>query len=444
MTDTDSKELRTLGEGLAGDDTVPAMVRQTLASDEGIERACRALLAAAKSTPRPSRRRPTKPTVGRTPAGYDLPDALSPRRRRKPPLGSGDPLSSGRVGDGLTQPTARPDFGLDLVEPTTDGGLRDELKRLLSDPQGLAGQAARLAKRLGFNDTFQLYSIIAVIDRPAWRVENSESPDTVPPISDPLWKSALDPHKDRIAAAAKKVGAVVLVTPTGPTAIGSAWHLSRNCLVTNRHVAKRFAVHAQNGGFSFLSQVLDNKPLQQVLFSLHGLEKNRNVQGPRIAEVVYMDQTFDIALLRVEATDRYPLPSSGIPLALTLPKELDDAVVVTLGFPLYNPDLITNEMLSVPESKKASYRKVISDYFIKDSGQKMMMPGRITSFEGGRAHCSKVLHNCSTLAGNSGSVLLDPRTGRAVGLHYGGIVLTSNFAVPAPALHSVAAQQRLL
>ena len=42
-----------------------------------------------------------------------------------------------------------------------------------------------------------------------------------------------------------------------------------------------------------------------------------------------------------------------------------------------------------------------------------------------------VLHDCSTLGGNSGSVVLDLATGQAVGLHFAGRFLEANYAVPA-------------
>ena len=42
-----------------------------------------------------------------------------------------------------------------------------------------------------------------------------------------------------------------------------------------------------------------------------------------------------------------------------------------------------------------------------------------------------ITHDCSTLGGNSGSVLLDLQTGEAVGLHFAGLYLQDNFAVPA-------------
>jgi endonuclease G len=42
-----------------------------------------------------------------------------------------------------------------------------------------------------------------------------------------------------------------------------------------------------------------------------------------------------------------------------------------------------------------------------------------------------VLHNCTTLGGNSGSVVLDLDTGEALGLHFSGSFLRTNYAVRA-------------
>ncbi len=43
-------------------------------------------------------------------------------------------------------------------------------------------------------------------------------------------------------------------------------------------------------------------------------------------------------------------------------------------------------------------------------------------------------HDCSTLGGNSGSVMINLATGEAVGLHFGGSYKISNLAVPAPVI----------
>src|SRR6185436_11600225 len=57
---------------------------------------------------------------------------------------------------------------------------------------------------------------------------------------------------------------------------------------------------------------------------------------------------------------------------------------------------------------------------------KRLAPGRTTDVTPAR-----LMHDCSTLGGNSGSVILDLATGEAVGLHFGGFFLETNFAVPA-------------
>ena len=58
--------------------------------------------------------------------------------------------------------------------------------------------------------------------------------------------------------------------------------------------------------------------------------------------------------------------------------------------------------------------------------KKRLAPGQVTE-----AQPDVLLHDCSTLGGNSGSVVLDLATGEAVGLHFAGRFLEANYAVPA-------------
>jgi endonuclease G len=57
--------------------------------------------------------------------------------------------------------------------------------------------------------------------------------------------------------------------------------------------------------------------------------------------------------------------------------------------------------------------------------KKRLAPGAVTSIEPKR-----ILHNCTTLGGNSGSAVIDLDTGEALGLHCSGTFLTANYAVP--------------
>ena len=49
----------------------------------------------------------------------------------------------------------------------------------------------------------------------------------------------------------------------------------------------------------------------------------------------------------------------------------------------------------------------------------------------GEASRGWATHDCTTLGGNSGSVVLDMKTGRAVALHFAGLYMVENYAVPA-------------
>ena len=51
-------------------------------------------------------------------------------------------------------------------------------------------------------------------------------------------------------------------------------------------------------------------------------------------------------------------------------------------------------------------------------------------------------HDATTLGGNSGSVVLDVETGYAVGMHFSGSFLESNYAVRAAVLLDQAAGAR--
>jgi endonuclease G len=65
---------------------------------------------------------------------------------------------------------------------------------------------------------------------------------------------------------------------------------------------------------------------------------------------------------------------------------------------------------------------------------KRMAPGKVASRPAGRWYFT---HDCSTLGGNSGSVVVDIDAGRAVGLHFGGAFRQANYAVTAPTIKQI-------
>src|SRR5262249_57803621 len=59
-------------------------------------------------------------------------------------------------------------------------------------------------------------------------------------------------------------------------------------------------------------------------------------------------------------------------------------------------------------------------------------PGGIT-----RMDPVRILHNCTTLGGSSGSVVFDLERGKAIGLHFSGSFLATNYAVRADVVKRV-------
>ena len=66
----------------------------------------------------------------------------------------------------------------------------------------------------------------------------------------------------------------------------------------------------------------------------------------------------------------------------------------------------------------------MEDIFGKTYNKKRLAPGGITSVEEAR-----ILHSCTTLGGNSGSAVIDLDSGEALGLHFSGSFLATNYAV---------------
>lgn len=62
---------------------------------------------------------------------------------------------------------------------------------------------------------------------------------------------------------------------------------------------------------------------------------------------------------------------------------------------------------------------------------KRLAPGRVLS-----STADDLRYDCTTLGGNSGSVVLDLGSGRAVGLHYAGTYQEANYAVPAAVIRA--------
>jgi pimeloyl-ACP methyl ester carboxylesterase len=128
---------------------------------------------------------------------------------------------------------------------------------------------------------------------------------------------------------------------------------------------------------------------------------------------------WDCALVKVAGL---PTERSSIVLDGREPDDLEDRDIVIIGYPAQDSRNDLDLQLRI-------FRGIFQ--------RKRMQPGRVRQYRSIRSYNNVVealTHDCSTLGGNSGSVVLDVTTGRVIGLHFAGVYLEVNFAVPTWAL----------
>lgn len=206
----------------------------------------------------------------------------------------------------------------------------------------------------------------------------------------------LEPYRNNIEQAIKSVGRVEFPGHI-MTVGGTGWLVEKNIVITNRHVAEHVAESNGHGGFRFRISP-DGKPfVAKIDFyeesgSFAALEYGLN----RVRYIARTDQP-DIALLELDVDGRLPDP-----IAMTDESIVEKQQIGLIGYPL-------NDGHSDPDD--------VRRYFGEIFGVKRLAPGEIIQAERGK-HFFR--HDATTLGGNSGSVVIDLATGRAVGLHYDG------------------------
>ncbi len=126
------------------------------------------------------------------------------------------------------------------------------------------------------------------------------------------------------------------------------------------------------------------------------------------------DDKLDIAFLKVwkkSIPDGLPLPA---PIKLAEYNPSAGTNVAVIGYPARDSRSPT------PEDMERIFGSIYN--------VKRIAPGKLIRTE--TPETSGILeHDCTTLGGNSGGIVLDVTTGEAIGLHYAGIHGTANLAV---------------
>jgi V8-like Glu-specific endopeptidase len=193
--------------------------------------------------------------------------------------------------------------------------------------------------------------------------------------------------------------------------LGTGWLVDRNIVVTNRHVAE---LMARSDG-----QTFEFKPgrfgesLQVMLDYRHEHDLTRTAIA-KIRRVLWIEpdaMKADIAFLEVEAADD-GLDRGWIPLA---EQDAQDAArVAVIGYPAKAPAYLIPDQSWMDRIYGATYEI------------KRVAPGLM-----GNASRGWATHDCTTLGGNSGSVVVSTDRAEAVALHFAGLYMVENYAVPA-------------
>ena len=251
----------------------------------------------------------------------------------------------------------------------------------------------------GFNE-----AIVRRFGRPVLLVRNNtfEVPNS------DIWAATLYPNKSKLDAAIPSVGRVEMVSSVPPY-IGTAWMITNDIAVTNRHVALEFASR-QNGGWGF--QVSPNGQLTRMRVDFREEHLQTDTFDAEVLEILFVaeqrDSEPDLAFIRLRSGLR-PLPP---PLPLFDGTLRDRQKIAAIGYPAEDS-----------RNGAADQARIFANIF----DVKRLAPGEVTSSDGGIVFT----HDCTTLGGNSGSPIIDIETGSVVGLHFAGEYLLDNYAVRA-------------
>ncbi|MEP7363966.1 MAG: DNA/RNA non-specific endonuclease [Acidobacteriota bacterium] len=222
------------------------------------------------------------------------------------------------------------------------------------------------------------------------------------------WRAQLIPSKAKLERAIRSVGRVELTNhPTFPW-VGTAWMVADRIAITNRHVALEFA---RKSGLSFpFSKAPGGATILPRVDFREEDQISQSAEFP-VKRVIFIenndDKSPDMAFLEFEKSATLPTPIDLLTKAPT-----PEQIVAVIGYPANDP-----------RNPAGAIAGVFGTVF----EVKRLAPGKVMANDAGFLFT----HDCSTLGGNSGSVVVDVETGRALGLHFGGSFQKANFAVEA-------------
>lgn len=236
-----------------------------------------------------------------------------------------------------------------------------------------------------------------------------------------VWQDRLMEKQTVLNSVIPSVGRVEVNNNTVYNWVGTGWLIDTDIIVTNRHVANIFCKNKE--GFTFKIGYPSGFQTSKIDF----LEEDQRTTQLEfdVESVLWIAENDpkqpDVAFMRVK---RNPIGQS-LPKFIELADSVEEGeVVVTIGYPARDPNIPDQELV----------QRIFGNVYDK----KRLAPGEIT-----KVSDIELEHDCSTLGGNSGSAVISLSTGKAVGIHFAGLYLQSNFAVPASILKDLLQKFRM-
>jgi endonuclease G, mitochondrial len=222
-----------------------------------------------------------------------------------------------------------------------------------------------------------------------------------------VWRDRLNPNRKLIKNVIASVARVELKNhPRGIPWVGTCWLVDDDVFITNRHVAQAFSQLRQNR-YQIMKGVEVRADFGEEITGKQGLEI-------AIASLIYVEPVGSEVDLALMGFTKGALRNFNMqPLALNTRLSKVDFLGV-VGYPARD---VRNNPLDA-----------LNRYFEDKFEVKRFAPGKVMN---GEFSAEVFTHNCTTLGGNSGSVVFDIASGAAIGLHFGGNAQVQNFAVKA-------------
>lgn len=206
-----------------------------------------------------------------------------------------------------------------------------------------------------------------------------------------------------------KVGRIELVGSPAIPYGGTGFLVGPNLVMTNRHVAQLFAVGLGTKGLRFIDRMGAGIDFVRE----HGTADPGTPFA--IRRIAMVHPFWDLALLETEGLET----RGWLSFAPAEPEPANPRRMAVIGYPAFDP-----------RNDARVQDQVFGGIYNVKRLQPGLFNGRRTIDSFGKP-VPAATHDSSTLGGNSGSVVIEAASGRALGLHFAGIYRDSNFAVPA-------------